>query len=46
LSDRSPRGLVVSVRLPAVGPDRGVTGSSASEGPNGQSSAPVSDVTI
>jgi signal transduction histidine kinase len=29
LSDRPPRGLVVTVRLPASGPDRGVTRSSA-----------------
>jgi signal transduction histidine kinase len=37
LSDRSPRGLVVTVRLPAQGPDnRGVTGSSAGPGGEGR----------
>ena len=36
LSDRSPRGLVVTVRLPASGPgDRDVTGSSAPPAPGG-----------
>jgi signal transduction histidine kinase len=31
-SERPPRGLAVTVRLPVLGPDRGVTGSSAAEG--------------
>lgn len=34
-SPRAPRGLVVTVRLPGEGPDRGVTRSSATEGPGG-----------
>ena len=41
LSDRPPRGLVVTIRLPAVGPDRGVTGSSALEGPDKPPAPPV-----
>jgi len=34
-SPRAPRGLIVTVRLPGEGPDRGVTRSSATEGPEG-----------
>jgi signal transduction histidine kinase len=44
LSERPPRGLVVTVRLPAVGPDRGVTGSSALEGPGGPPVPPASGI--
>lgn len=44
MSDRPPRGLLVTVRLPAVGPDAGVTGSSALEGPNGPPVPPVDGV--
>ena len=43
-SERPPRGLLVTVRLPAIGPDRGVTGSSALEGPNSPPATPVNDV--
>jgi signal transduction histidine kinase len=44
LSDRSPRGLVVTVRLPSMGPGPGVTGSNAAEGSAGTSHAGVSDL--
>jgi signal transduction histidine kinase len=44
LADRPPRGLVVTLRLPAAGPNRGVTRSSAPDGPGGASPAGVSDI--
>ena len=44
LSDRPPRGLAVTVRLPTVGPGRGVTGSSASEGSAGAGAPSLCDL--
>jgi two-component system sensor histidine kinase DctS len=44
LSERPPRGLVVTVRLPARGPDGGVTRSSAAVGSGGAPAPGVSGV--
>lgn len=44
LSDRPPRGLVVTVRLPALGPDRSVTRSSTETGPGAPSAPSDNDI--